>query len=135
MKQGRREAPITQRNKILVAEGDPQSRRAIHLLLISLGYEVRTYATGTALLNDPQTQGAAALIVDESLPDIGGLQLLKIMRETGWLGPAVLVSANPTSKGVSHALSQGFDEVITRPLKDLRLTDVTHRLVRNAVRA
>ena len=134
MKQGRREAAITERNKILVAEGDSQSRRAIHLLLISLGYEVRAYATGIAVLNDPQVQDAAALIVDEQLPDIGGQQLLKIMRETGWHGAAVLVSANRTPECVNQAVAQGFSEVVARPIKDLRLTDLVHRLVRNVVR-
>lgn len=132
MKQGRQEAVVTARNKVLLAEGEPVSRRAIHLLLQSLGYDVRAYATGAALLADPLATQASAIIVDHDLPDMGGEKLLTILRAQAWGGPAILVCSEFQGEHLISAEAAGFQDVIRRPIKDLKLVDMINGLVRRS---
>lgn len=130
MKQGRQEAVVTGRNKVLLAEGEPVSRRAIHLLLQSLGYDVRAYATGAALLADPLATEASAIIVDNDLPDMGGENVLAILRAQAWGGPAILVCSETAGERVASVSAAGFQDVIRRPIRDLKLIDMVNGLVR-----
>lgn len=133
MKQGRREAAVTGRNKLLLAESEPESRRAIHLLLLSLGYDVRAYATGAALLEDARSCEAAAMIIDRFLPDMGGAEVLMAMRQRNWSGPALLIVDSKDPSANDAAVAMGFEAAVSRPIRDLKLIDLVNRLVRPPV--
>ncbi|MEV8985564.1 hypothetical protein AB0113_26170, partial [Klebsiella variicola] len=47
---------------ILLSDDDASVRRSLHLLLRSRGFGVLAYASGTALLLDPQMQSGDCLV-------------------------------------------------------------------------
>lgn len=112
---------------ILLSDDDAGVRRSIQLLLRSQGHQVRSYTSGSALLADPQASNADCLIVDYRMPDINGLALLKGLRERGWQGKAILISAFHDKDLEQQGRSAGFDEVIAKPLISRSILDAVAR--------
>lgn len=105
-----------QRFTILLSDDDHAVRRSIQLMLRSRGYGVRAYTSGSALLADPQAIGADCLIADYRMPDIDGLTLLAGLRNKGWWGQAIMISAYHDKRLEQLARQSGFDDVIAKPI-------------------
>lgn len=103
---------------ILLSDDDVSVRRSLHLLLRSRGFSVLAYASGAALLLDPQTQSGDCLVVDYLMPDIDGISILRQFRSAGWCGPAILITAHYAEKLAESAHEAGFAAVLEKPLRD-----------------
>lgn len=106
---------------VLLVDDDLAVRRAIKLLLQTCHYEVREYCRATDLMCDEQAWAGCCLITDYWMPEINGLELLRKLRNTGWLGPAILITGHPERDLAQRAIAWGFYGVIEKPLTDLRL--------------
>lgn len=114
--------------KILLAEDDPGVRRALQMLLLGGGYDVRSYASSLALLADKSARDALCLVTDYRMPGLDGLALLRALREAGWTGKAVLITAFHTPELVQQAITEGFDMVFDKPLQNRAVMDALARL-------
>ena len=81
---------------ILVVDDDAALRASLAFILGVEGYSVRAYANGRELLEDADLPAAGCLVVDQRLPDIGGLQLIETMRDRDVQLPAILITTHPT---------------------------------------
>jgi FixJ family two-component response regulator len=117
------------RARLLLVEDDPGVRRSLQLLLRGRGFEVRAYASGLALLADPTALGAVCLVADYRMPEIDGLLILRRLRELGWQGQALLITAFPSARLVDQAMAAGFSRVIEKPLVEAALVDAVQRAV------
>lgn len=115
--------------KILLAEDDPGIRRMLQIQLLGCGYDVRSYASSIALLTDMSARDAVCLITDYRMPELDGLALLRALREVGWTGRAVLITAYHTPELVQQAMAEGFDIVFDKPLQQQAVMDAVARLV------
>jgi len=117
------------RARLLLVEDDPGVRRSLQLLLRGRGFEVRAYASGLALLADPTALEAVCLIADYRMPEIDGLSILRQLRERGWRGQALLITAFPSARLVDQAVAAGFGAVIEKPLVEAGLVEAVERAV------
>jgi len=117
------------RLRLLLVEDDPGVRRSLQLLLRGRGFEVRAYASGLALLADPTALEAACLVADFRMPEIDGLLILKRLRDLGWRGQALLITAFPSAGLVDQALAAGYSRVIEKPLVEAALVEAVERAV------
>lgn len=120
----------TQRAQILLAEDDPAVRRSMQLLLRAKGFDVRAYANGITLLADDSNAGAKCFIADYRMDDLDGIAVLTRLRERGWRGPAILITAYATGDLSGQARQAGFDAVFEKPLRQHALVDAVTRLTR-----
>src|SRR5471032_2820347 len=74
---------------ILIIDDELQIRRLLRLTLESAGYGVREAATGALGLNEAAVKRPDAVVLDLSLPDQGGLEVLRRLRE--WSQAPVLI--------------------------------------------
>ena len=118
------------RARVLLVEDDPAVRRSIQLLLQANGFDVRAYATGTALLADQSNADAICFIADYRLDDLDGIAVLLRLRERGWRGPAILITAFQDTDLAHRAQEVGFDAVYDKPLREHVLVDAVMRLTR-----
>ncbi|GHH24572.1 hypothetical protein GCM10008023_36780 [Sphingomonas glacialis] len=81
---------------VSLVDGDSAVRHARQLMLLSEGYDVRSYATCAALLADPQARDYLCIILNFEMGHIDGLEILRQMRANGWHGKALLLDG-PTS--------------------------------------
>ncbi len=89
----------------------------LHVLAESLlehGYDVKLAATGGQALERIEQHPADIVVLDLSLPDIGGMQVLARIR--GWSTvPVIVLSARAAEIQKVAALDAGADDYITKP--------------------
>ncbi|MBS88201.1 response regulator [Sphingobium sp.] len=121
-------SPVRDRPRLLLVEDDAGVRRSLQLLFRARGFEVRAYAAGAALIADPTTRNACCLVADYRLEETDGIEVLSRLREDGWSGPAVLITAFPSADLTERALAHGFSQVLEKPFREHALGDVVARL-------
>ena len=123
------DGPPGRRPRVLLVEDDTAVRRSLQLLLQARGYEVRAYASGTALLADRTATDAACLVADYCMQDCDGVETLAQLRRQGWNGPAILITAFASSGRAQTALGAGFDMILDKPLRQHALGAAVDRLI------
>lgn len=120
--------PAGERPRLLLVEDDAGVRRSLQFLFRARGFDVRAYATGAALLADPLNLGACCFVTDYRLEEIDGFEVLARLRESGWSGPAVLITAFPSPELSERALARGFSLVLEKPFREHAIGDAVARL-------
>jgi two-component system alkaline phosphatase synthesis response regulator PhoP len=81
------------KGRILVVEDDPSILRGLQLNLGMEGYTVRSAMDGEAGLAMARTERPDILLVDVMLPKLGGLELVRALRQTDPDLPILILSA------------------------------------------
>jgi two-component system KDP operon response regulator KdpE len=100
--------------KILVVDDEPPIRKLLRMGLSTQGYEVLEAPNGKASL-ELLVQNPALIILDLGLPDIQGLELLRMIRARDESVPIVVLSSRGDEAGKVEALDFGADDYITKP--------------------
>jgi FixJ family two-component response regulator len=116
------------RQPVVILEDDPGVRRSLQLLLCAQGYDVSAYADSPSLL-DRADMNAACLIADYRLNETDGISVLSTLRQRGWKGSAILITAFSSEALMNRAKLAGFDRVLEKPLKPHALLSIVQELV------
>src|SRR5438128_2259385 len=100
-------------HRILVVEDDPTLRLVIQDNLGSEGYEVDGVADGACAVRQTQA-GADLIVLDLTLPDCDGLDLIPILRQRGQI-PIIILTARTQQAEKLSGLRLGADDYITKP--------------------
>ena len=114
---------------ILLVEDEPAVRRALQLVLQGSGFSVRSQASSAAALGDPLALQAAAIVADYRLPDGDGLNLLRGLRQRGFAGPAILITAYGSPDLAASAREAGYARILEKPLPDRVLREAVVALL------
>ncbi len=116
---------------LLVIDDEVQIRRLLRLTLESAGYRVREAETGALGLNEAAVQRPDAIILDLSLPDMGGLDVLRRLREWSQI-PVLILSVREGEADKIAALDTGADDYLTKPFGGGELLARVRVLLRRA---
>ena len=100
--------------RILLVEDDPVIVDFLEVVLNKEGYKLQVAPDGMAALNLLQTETVDLILLDLGLPDIDGIELLKIFRKRMQL-PIIIISARNDEIGKVEALDIGADDYVTKP--------------------
>lgn len=117
---------------ILVIDDEIQIRRLLRLTLEAAGHQVREAATGALGLNDAAVQRPDAVILDLSLPDLSGLEVLRRLREWSQV-PVLILSVRDGEAEKIAALDSGADDYLTKPFGGGELLARLRVLLRRSV--
>ncbi|RMB28673.1 response regulator receiver domain-containing protein [Sphingomonas sp. PP-F2F-G114-C0414] len=106
---------------VSLVDGDPAIRRARQIMLLSEHYDVRSYATGAALLADPRSRDVPCIVVDVEGPESTGMATLQAMRASGWRGKAILLDGTAPPPALVHAAERHGDRILDRTAGDAPL--------------
>jgi two-component system KDP operon response regulator KdpE len=100
--------------EVLVVDDERQIRRLLSISLEATGYRVIQAETGHAGLAAAAEHAPDLVILDLGLPDIGGLEVLKSLRE--WSNvPVIILSVRDSEDEKATALDSGADDYLTKP--------------------
>ena len=100
--------------KILVVDDEPPIRKLLRTGLRTQGYEILEAPNGKASL-ELLAQNPDLIILDLGLPDIQGLELLRMIRGRNEGVPIVVLSSRGDEAGKVQALDLGADDYVTKP--------------------
>jgi two-component system, OmpR family, KDP operon response regulator KdpE len=100
--------------KVLVVDDEPPIRKLLRMGLSTQGYEILEASNGKVSL-DLLSQNPDLVILDLGLPDMQGLELLRMMRARNEAVPIVVLSSRGDEVGKVQALDLGADDYITKP--------------------
>jgi DNA-binding NtrC family response regulator len=103
------------KGSILVVDDEVEIREGLELLLESEGYSVTTVGTGESALARVDEQPFDLLLLDVSLPDCNGLELLREVHQRDAGLPVVLITAYGSIDMARTAFKNGARDYITKP--------------------
>ena len=100
--------------RVLIVDDEPQILRALRINLRVREYEVHIAATGAEALKMASRYPPDLVILDLSLPDLDGVEVIQGLR--GWTkAPIIVLSGRADSTDKVEALDAGADDYITKP--------------------
>ena len=118
---------------VYVIDDDDGMRKALSLLLSTVGYKTLVFASpGDFLANfDPDTHGC--LVLDIRMPGMSGLELQQHLNRTGSMLPVIFITGHGDVPMAVQAMKEGAFEFIQKPFRDQDLLDrINHALQQDA---
>lgn len=100
---------------ILVVEDDPGLLATLEFNLEVAGYRALTASDGATALDIRRSSDVDLIILDLSLPVMGGMQVCKALRETGDVVPIIMLTAWHEEHDRVNGLRSGADDYVTKP--------------------
>ncbi|MGC9328053.1 MAG: response regulator [Candidatus Hinthialibacter sp.] len=108
--------------RIALVEDNPDNRLLVHVILEET-YEVIEYASGMEALQGLKADKPDLVLLDISLPEMDGVEVLRRIREDESLRdlPVVALTAHAMDGDREKFLDAGFDDYLTKPIVDENL--------------
>jgi two-component system KDP operon response regulator KdpE len=116
---------------ILVIDDEVQILRLLRITLEAGGYAVLEAETGRIGLEEAARGQPDAIILDLGLPDLGGLQVLKQLREWSKV-PVLVLTVLAAERDKVAALDAGADDYLTKPFGSAELMARVRAILRRA---
>jgi two-component system KDP operon response regulator KdpE len=100
--------------RILVIDDEKQIRRMLKAALEGCGYNIAEAAFGHDGLNQAAIFHPDLIILDLGLPDMGGIEVIKRLREWTKI-PIIILSVREHEDDKIDALDAGADDYVTKP--------------------
>jgi len=116
--------------RILVIEDDPAIGKALVKGFTEAGHECIWVQDGEAGSAAAQSQQADAMVLDQMLPKMSGLDLLREIRAAGVMTPVVLLTAMGSVQDRITGLNTGADDYMPKPFDFAELLARLNAVVR-----
>lgn len=101
--------------KLLIVEDEPRIASFLSKGLRAQGYTVEHVTTGAEGLTAARERGPDLIVLDLGLPDIDGLEVLRLLRQAGDEVPVIVLTARTDASQRAEGLSSGANDYITKP--------------------
>lgn len=120
---------------VYVVDDDESMRRAVSMLLRSVGYQVETFASATDFLASPRQDVPSCLILDVRLKGQSGLAVQEQFAASKMQIPIIFMTAHGDIAMSVKAMKAGAMDFLAKPFRDQDMLDaVESALTRDAAR-
>ncbi|HTZ59543.1 MAG TPA: response regulator transcription factor [Acidobacteriaceae bacterium] len=140
------EIPVLRRPEqslIFIVEDEPEIASLIAHALTKVGFATKVFHDGRSVMEALPRQLPALILLDQMLPDVAGLEILRCMGQEEGLRhiKRIVVSARNSESEKVQALDLGADDYITKPFSPRELVarvravlrsgqkEITHRVL------
>ncbi|ROH88295.1 sigma-54-dependent Fis family transcriptional regulator [Pseudomethylobacillus aquaticus] len=106
---------MNEQKRILAVDDEPSMRRLLEIGLRQAGYQPLLAANGREALDLLRQQGADLIVSDLHMPGMGGLDLLRALRNDSNDIPVIIVTAQGEIGTAVDAMKLGASDYILRP--------------------
>ena len=107
--------------RILLIEDEDSIRHLISYDLKNAGYEVVGCADGASAKEKGLSQSFDIMIIDWMLPEISGIELVRLFRGKGIDSVMMMLTARDEEEDILEAFDAGVDDYITKPFSPREL--------------
>lgn len=116
--------------RILVIEDDLAIGKALVKGFTEAGYQCDWMQDGESGSMAAKSQQADAIVLDQMLPKVSGLELLREIRASGVMTPVILLTAMDSVQDRVTGLNTGADDYISKPFEFAELMARLNAVVR-----
>lgn len=106
----------TTRGRILVVDDEPALAKVLARILKAAGFSVESVSSGQEAAALIKSQSFDALVSDVSMPEVGGLDLLRQVQAHDLDLPVVLLTGAPSVESAAHAVDLGAFRYLVKPV-------------------
>ena len=107
--------------QVLVIEDDQRIRELVCQHLAAEGHSVSSHANGLAGLRSLTADPPEVLVLDLGLPDLDGIDLLRMVRSVADL-PILVLTAREDEATILAAFAEGADDYVVKPVSGPQLS-------------
>lgn len=100
---------------VMIVEDDAATRRLYRFLLNNSGYSVLEAEDGQSAIEQLSSQSCDVVITDMNMPRMGGIEMVRMLRDRGISVYVIMVTAFGTPDTEKQAFRAGVDEYLTKP--------------------
>ncbi len=104
------------KGSVLIVDDDESTCRTISLILRRKGFETKTAMTGRDAIKEAQMRFYNLALLDLKIPDMTGIEVLRIFREKYPARMNIIITAHATLETAVEALNLGANAYIMKPI-------------------
>ncbi len=129
------QAPFSpSRVRVLIVEDDPAQRTGLTRLVEGWGFEVSNAPDGAQALASIATAAPDVIVSDLVMPNMGGLDLLRALRQQGHEITTLILTAQATVDTAVEAIQLGAYDYVSKPIDPQRLRILLDQVVERLAR-
>jgi two-component system response regulator FixJ len=114
---------------VYVVDDDDGMRRALSLLLNTVGYKTAAFAGPVEFLDKFKPETAGCLVLDIRMPGMSGLELQQHLNRMGAMLPVIFITGHGDVPMAVQAMKEGAFDFVQKPFRDQDLLDrINHAL-------
>jgi two-component system response regulator FixJ len=114
---------------VYVVDDDDGMRRALSLLLNTVGYKTAAFASPKEFLDKFRPDVPGCLVLDIRMPGMSGLELQQQLNRMGSMLPVIFITGHGDVPMAVQAMKEGAFEFVQKPFRDQDLLDrINHAL-------
>jgi FixJ family two-component response regulator len=118
--------------RVFVVDKDASVRESLKTLIQSAGWRTETFTCAQEFLGRTKAQAPSCLIIDDSLPDLSGLDLQARINADRMDMPIIFITDFPNVRTTVRAMKAGALEFFTKPFNDnMILSAIRHAIDRS----
>ncbi|WP_371170938.1 response regulator transcription factor [Aliiroseovarius sp. 2305UL8-7] len=112
---------------VYLVDDDEAIRKALTLLLETVGLAVRSFASPETFLSHAADLTPGCLILDIRMPQISGLKLQEKLTDQGIIWPTVIISGHGDINACRRAFRNGAIDFLSKPVDEQDLIDAIQK--------
>jgi FixJ family two-component response regulator len=108
---------------IYIVDDDDGMRRALTVLITTIGYQPVAFAKPTEFLAKYDPNQPGCLVLDVRMPEMSGLEVQQHLNKAGSMLPVILVSGHGDIPMAVQAMKDGAFDFLQKPFRDQELID------------
>src|SRR3989440_9300313 len=120
---------VTTGERVLIVEDEPTTRLGLTELVGTWGFTTDSAADGQEALQRITTFRPSIIISDLVMPRMGGLELLRALKDEGNALTVVILTAQGTVETAVDAIKEGAYDYLTKPVDTQRLRILLDKIV------
>jgi len=118
---------------VYIVDDDAAVRRSLAMLMQSVGYKVKSYASAREFLDAFDLSLAGCLVLDVRMPEISGLDLQQMLVQNKIKIPVIIITGHGDVPMAVRAMKEGAVDFIEKPFHDQDLLDSISRAIASSV--
>ncbi|MBL8012691.1 MAG: response regulator [Candidatus Omnitrophica bacterium] len=112
------------KKNIYIVDDDESVCRALKTLLVTFGFEVKTFNSAKVFFETVTNDEPGCLVLDIHMPGVDGWAVQKKILESGSTRPVILISAEKQENAADRALKVGAVGFLQKPFNGQTLVDL-----------
>jgi two-component system response regulator FixJ len=115
---------IDTRGPVCIVDDDVWVCDSLSVLLETYGFAVLAYASAAEFLKDDRRRVAKCLVIDQHMPGLNGLDVVRTLQRDGVFVPAILITGRLDPGIARRAGELGVRAILEKPFPVARLVDL-----------